>query len=1018
MSDLRNHLCWAPETASATISTEAVNPSAEVFLATHAPLRISRSLIKGRDLKPTGITVDERTVLRDFLESKLTTGTLLMPVVGDSGSGKSHLVRWVREHIPSSARRRVIYLEKSETSLKSVVEKLLEGVEGDSLDQLRKDVRSFSEGVDEESLSRRLINALNEALAKTGPDDVPSRQARVLSGPKGLASLLQDPYIQQHLLAPGKYIPQYAAQLLNNRDLENPERAPGFSVEDLPLEVQEVKQASVIAQRLLEKLLSIPNLRQDAVDMLNTHMESAVKSASNIGTGRLAKAMLEVREAYETQDKEIILLVEDFALIQGVQRELLEALTEAATREGRQRYASMRTLMAVTTGYFRDLPETVMSRVSASTTGYVYDLDQVFDEGNAGVEEIASFAGRYLNAARVGREELERAGGKNFTNACENCSLKTECHESFGLTSEGYGLYPFNRSSLLRMAHSVAPSNRPWAFVPRTFLGSVIRPVLVDSANEIRDGSFPAERLRERFRTAEIDTALPTSVDEFIGNHNHVDPHRHRLILEFWADAPDNAGHIEEGIRNAFGLPVFDEDLLPSNGEGDSDRGQRVGEKTVSLVPRSDGISKSLKGKLQRLEDWAARDKRLDQVLARELRTLAINAVTRRYLWSSPLMKELPQKGEGSIEKVWPAKAITVSIEGAGENLPGVERAPISFLRNATNSQFFQSLLLAQEGAPGARSEATWRLARIAENHGGSFSNALVKFIESSDESLVVGLKVSLVGAALAGRAWPGMSDIELMDVAFDDGSTWKRGDLASRVPAWRLRLENHLRERASLVGALRSRLGISQGVTGAVRMIDAARALPLVLEAARSWRWDSSGGVPKWVGNTVSGLSGLEGAVSQQVDQLKEMVAEIRSRAPRGGEGKATVDAIRASLEAADTVGLSPNLMERQRILQLAAAAEGADWRAIAAAERDLESITSASAEGQFDRALVAAARDHGASLQVICAFLVASDTWLTRALADARERHGGTGDSITDEVQTLLQEWAALSAMEGTEK
>ncbi|GII52780.1 hypothetical protein Pth03_11690 [Planotetraspora thailandica] len=1016
MADLRNYLCWVPGTASATVSTEAVNPSAGVFLATHAPLRIRRSLINGRSLTPTDATVDERTVLQDFLDAKSNTGTLLMPVVGDSGSGKSHLVRWVREHIPPSARRRMIYLEKSETSLKSVVEKLLEGAEGDSLDQLRKDVRSFSEGMTEESLSRRLVNALNEALAKTGPDEVPSKQARILSGPKGLAAVLQDPYIQQYLLASGKYIPQYAAQLLNNRNLENPERPPGFSVEDLPLEVQEVKQASVIAQRLLAKLLSTPSLQQDAVDMLNEHMESAVKSASNIGVGRLVKAMLEVRETYAKQGKEIILLVEDFALIQGVQRELLEALTEAATREGRQRYASMRTLMAVTTGYFRDLPETVMSRVAASTTGYVYDLDRVFDKANTGIEEIASFAGRYLNAARVGREALERTGGQDFSNACESCSFKTECHESFGQTSEGYGLYPFNRSSLLRMVHSVAPPDRPWAFVPRTFLGNVIRPVLIDSADEIRDGAFPTKRFRERFQTAEVDPALPTSVDEFIGNHNHVDPDRHRLVLEFWADAPANPGRIEEGIRQAFGLPAFGEDSLPTSGDGDTSRGTGTINKIMPPSPPSDPVSASLKRKIQSLEDWASRDKVLDSNLSRELRTMVVDAVTRRYLWSSPLMKEL---GKGEIDKVWPARATTVSIKGATENVAGAEKAPISFSKNATNSQFFQSLLLSQAGAPGARSEATWRLASIAERYAESFSKALVESLESSDESLVMGLRVSLMGAALAGRVWPGMSDTDLTDAAFDDGSTWNRRDLESRVPAWRQLLEKHLRERPTLVVALRSRLGISQGATGAVRMIDAARALPLVLEAARSWRWDASGGVPKWVGNTtVSGLSGLDSVVGQQTSQLKETVAEIRTRAPRGAEGKATVDAVRASLGAADTVGLSPNLVERQRILQLAAAAESADWRAVTIAERDLEAIASTSAEGRFEKAFVAAARDHGTSLQAIRNFLVASDAWLTRALADASERKDAMGDSVTNEVQRLLQEWAALIGAEGTKE
>ena len=1005
MADFRNYLCWAPDKASAVISTEAVNPSAAVFLATHAPLKIRRSLINGRSLVPTDATVEEREVLRDFLETKANTGTLLMPIVGDSGSGKSHLVRWVRENIQAGDRRRVIYLEKSETSLKGVVEQLLEGVESETLNQLRRDVHTFSEGVDEAGLSRRLVNALNEVLAQTDRESVPSRRARILAGPRGLAALLQDPYVQEHLLAEGRYIPQYAAQLLSSREADQSERPPGFTTEDLPLDIMNVRKASDIAQKLLGQLHSTEGLPQDAVTMLNEHMEAAVKRASNIGTGRLVKAMLDVREAYAKENKEIILLIEDFALIQGVQRELLEALTEAAHREGRQRYASMRTLMAVTTGYFKDLPETVMSRVSASTTGYVYDLDQVFDGKDSGVEEIASFAGRYLNAARVGREELEKGAGRSVPNACETCQFKVDCHEAFGQTSEGYGLYPYNRSALLRMVHSVAPVGRPWAFIPRAFLGNIIRPVLVYSAHEIEEGSFPTARFRERFATAEVDMPLSNAVVTYVDEHDPIAPERHKLMLEFWADAPSDPGAINPGIRDAFGLHTFDKSTLPEDPGG----GAVV---TPIQTPKADPgeIPASLKRRLHSLEEWASRGKTLDGALARELRTLVVESVYRRYPWAAPISKEL---SKSEVDKAWPAKATSVSIAGTTENIVGADRAPIRFDRTATNSLFFQSLLLVSAKVPGARSEATWRLARLAEHHARDLASSLERYFEAGDADLVLGLRAALIGAALAGHAWPGMSDVDLMDAAFDDGSAWNRGDLDTRVAPWRQLLTKHLSERQNLVMALRNRFGISQGSTGAVRMIDATRALPLVLEASKSWRWEPEGTIPKWIGSAMTGFSNLEGIVDQQVEQFESMMIDIRSRI-RPGAAKETIAAVRTSLEAADSVGLSPNSAERDRILALAALAEKADWRVIGAAYRNLEALRAAPESERYESAVVATAQDHGAGPQHIRDFLVASDSWLTGALLEAGERTDSMGDSVTDEVQALLREWAELCKVE----
>src|SRR5690348_16134334 len=108
MADFRGFLCWTPETAAATINTEAVSPSRAVFLATHAPLRIRRAGLDGRALVSEGPLIDENTVLKDFLSLQSDTGALLLPIVGDSGTGKSHLVRWVRENLPSSDKYKVI----------------------------------------------------------------------------------------------------------------------------------------------------------------------------------------------------------------------------------------------------------------------------------------------------------------------------------------------------------------------------------------------------------------------------------------------------------------------------------------------------------------------------------------------------------------------------------------------------------------------------------------------------------------------------------------------------------------------------------------------------------------------------------------------------------------------------------------------------------------------------------------------------------------------------------------------
>ena len=171
--------------------------------------------------------------------------------------------------------------------------------------------------------------------------------------------------------------------MLADRREGDPDRPLTFTTDDLPLDILDVKKASEVAQKRLMLLKSRPELQDAAVAMLNEQLPVAVTNAANIGTGRLQNALLDIRREFARQGKEIVLLIEDFALIQGIQRDLLDAIIEVGEREGRTVLAPVRTLMAVTTGYYGRLADTVLTRAKAATP-YVYDLDVQFDPSDEG----------------------------------------------------------------------------------------------------------------------------------------------------------------------------------------------------------------------------------------------------------------------------------------------------------------------------------------------------------------------------------------------------------------------------------------------------------------------------------------------------------------------------------------------------------------------------------------------------------------------------------------------------------
>src|SRR4051812_18309074 len=157
MSDFAGFVCWDKKTVTATIATEAVSPSKSVFLATHAPLDIHRTSVAGGRPGVTRV-VTEADVLEDFLTRPTNNGVLIMPVLGESGAGKSHLVRWIAAQATSTSRRQVIYLPKDNTSLAGVIERLLADNHGSPFDEIRADIARIGREISQEALERGLLD--------------------------------------------------------------------------------------------------------------------------------------------------------------------------------------------------------------------------------------------------------------------------------------------------------------------------------------------------------------------------------------------------------------------------------------------------------------------------------------------------------------------------------------------------------------------------------------------------------------------------------------------------------------------------------------------------------------------------------------------------------------------------------------------------------------------------------------------------------------------------------------------
>ena len=550
-------VCWTADHAAEAIGVDATESSDAVFLATHHPAHIrQRPLQQARGGNRCTEEQVRELLLRDPADP------LIIPVVGQSGSGKSHLVRWLKASFATADERlHVVHIPKYDTSLKRVIERVIAGFNIDDFDEVRTRLAETRDAIIETEAPGRLLNELALSFENWRPEpDSNSDFAydEYLAGPDGMASLLYDKVFREPLLAEGGTIRRFVSQALHGK-LEVDEGEPlRFDPDDLPTTPKNVRDAAPGVQRFYRSLIGDRKLLTLAAAKLTEFLQPAVRDLIGVDAQEMGRLFQRVRELLEAEEKELILLVEDFTVLQAIQRELLDALLIPARQEGRETFCRLRAVLAVTTGYFRDLVDTVRTRVR-----YVLDLDVALDDVDT--PNRMDFVGRYLNAARLGEDALASAVEETSTaedqswvpNACNDCEYKGPCHEAFGATALGHGLYPFNEAALNRCLGSQL--RRPDVqdrFDPRVVLKDVIEYTLVTQRESLAHGTFPNDRFAEHFKNFDA-LELDAFVEQDIDKYDPSTAARRKVLLTIWGNAPRALVDLHRSIHDAFEISLY-----------------------------------------------------------------------------------------------------------------------------------------------------------------------------------------------------------------------------------------------------------------------------------------------------------------------------------------------------------------------------------------------------------------------------------------------------------------------------
>ncbi|MBI05811.1 MAG: hypothetical protein CMM54_02395 [Rhodospirillaceae bacterium] len=650
------HSYWPTEgEISRCIKTEAESMSDAALLSVHQETPLSIRNAGSSSKRAT--TEDE--LLDSFLTTDLPEGTLLLVITGASGAGKSHMIRWLAAHLerdPRAEKMHVIRVPKS-ASLKSVVELILEPLSGDErFAQARSELEDAVSSVNPEDGAIHFLANLQIALreearilkAKLGGEpnhpDIRALKSK-LNHAQNLPNYFNDSALTQYFQR--DVMPRIVERAIRGKDEAQDEQFPQFKVADLKLpDDVDLGGAGQSVKRYYQTIL---NRGQDddgykvAAEVLNSVIDKAIRNLFRLnqamGGVTLEEIVLRIRDLLLEEGKELVLLIEDFAALSGIQEVLLSVCIQEAVRDGQTVRSPMRTALAVTDGYELTSRDTINTRAKRE-----WVVESILPSEEDVLKRTECLVAAYLNAARWGEMELLRKfeqsrndGTMGLTNWVEVYRDEIESEEESKLL-EAFGsvndvpLFPYNKHAIGKLADDFLRKGGDLQFNPRTVINHVIRDPLNRHRINFENEAFPPSNFSDHPAKASLASWISSK------NLGQEIEGRLRQTIIYWGgnpDMPENLASINSGIFKTFSLPT-PEELDIGAPPGPVDPPPDIPIPPVIIAPPENNAF--IEGWQERLEKWVTGE-RLPQRYANDLRKSIISALNSAVDWNAACIK-------------------------------------------------------------------------------------------------------------------------------------------------------------------------------------------------------------------------------------------------------------------------------------------------------------------------------------------------------------------------------------------
>lgn len=448
------------------IKTDDMATEDAYFMATHMPFSQLEVYYSGRTSSPPKL-MSEDEVFDNLIYNPENEHRMII-VRGDNGTGKSHLIRFLKaklENSPATVFNReteqLVFLRRLNNSVRGAFSQLLEQnviKDPDVAQKLQRFVDS-SDAKDEASFKTDILYAY---IAAVRNDQSGETYKPVIC--RDIASYLSDSRVSEHLLREGGAISRCynvitapSNQVLKDTTIFTED---DFNVSKIIRAVikQGDPQASDFASTIKGDDYEITRL----INYLNRFTREVVQRCADISSESTKTVFVQLRRDLKKQGKNLTFFIEDFTGFTGIDSELITVLST----ENDGNYSDLcrvTSIIGITNAYYDQFRDNFTDRVThqISVTDRSYGTDDF----------IVQMAGRYINAIFCEPEELRKwneAGAdlaylpiSNFEAPCS--------WETVSLAGKQVSLYPFNSHALLSLYESLPFKS------PRMFLKDVIR---------------------------------------------------------------------------------------------------------------------------------------------------------------------------------------------------------------------------------------------------------------------------------------------------------------------------------------------------------------------------------------------------------------------------------------------------------------------------------------------------------------------------------------------------------------